>query len=85
MTPDLAVTVRQRQTESPSLQVVTSPAEDHLHLSQMVVVDFSLSESSQDDKNPSYEQECDVFESCTGLNLALDFQNTSLSSSNPFS
>lgn len=67
MTPDLAVTVRQRQTESPSLQVVTSLAEDHLHLSKMVVVDFSLCESSQDDKNPSDEQEWDVFESCTGF------------------
>lgn len=39
MTPDLAVTVRQRQTERPSLQDVT----------------------------PSDEQECDVFESCTGF------------------
>lgn len=67
MTPDLAVTVRQRQTESPRLQVVTSLAEDHLHLSKMVVVDFSLCESRQDDKNPSDEQECDVFEPCTGF------------------
>lgn len=33
----------------------------------MVVVDFSLCESSRDDKNPSDEQECDVFESCTGF------------------